>query len=428
MSGNRKRTGLLARLGALVRRPGPVRTDVDALVPDTSPGAPELVSAPASGKRPRRNRKREHVLLLAAAWLLPAGAALAAFGTPFLGSRAYDYLMSTGHFFVREVEVEGARRLGVDRVRDLAGIRPGTHVLAADTGEMAARLESHPWIAKATVARELPDRLRIRIDEHVPAAYVALDVLWIADRSGEPFAQVGTGDDLPLPIVTGLEPDAFLEPASAAVARADVRAAVNLARQYEEMGLAARWPLSEVRIEEGRKLVLVLSDSGTEAVLGAGPYRQKLYRLEWVLEKLHAEGKVAEYVLLDTVGPSLTGLDDGRVVVRADLAKSGEELAAEAGERAKKAAEARGALPFVGPPAPPAAVLGPSREAEGAPPVFDPAGILPDFAAPAAAGVEEGSGPAPVASGLRPAVRPEDAPEPFEESDEGTYLDAEGER
>ena len=346
------------------------------------------------------NRKRENPLLLMFAWLAPMIVALTAFGTPFLGARAYDYLMQTGHFFVREVVVEGHDHLDVAAVLELAGIEAGTHVLATDLEAMSDRLQANEWVARATVARELPDRLIVRIHEHRPAALVAVDgALMLVGNDGAPFAPVSPGMDLEaLPILSGLPFDAFADAAAAAVSRADVRAAVNLTRLYDAMGLSNRWPVGEVRLEAGRRMTLVLSRSGTEAVMGTGPYRQKLYRLEWILEKLHQDGKTADYVLLDGAGPSLADRDDGRVVVRADLKPSAEELAQAASERALRA-QARALPPMSGVlPGSPASPGEPRPEA-GSPSA--------EGDEPAAEDPEVGDGPGHgVSSGVRPAVGP----------------------
>jgi len=106
---------------------------------------------------------------------------------------------------------------------------------------------------------------------------------------------------------------------------------------------------------------LVLSRTGTEVALGKGPYREKLYRLEWVLEKLHQEGAVAEYLLLDGAIASNPDRDDGRVIVRADLAATPEELAEEAHRRAELQAQELA-----------------KPDADGAPQA-GPIGILPEF-------------------------------------------------
>ncbi len=374
---NRRRTGLLGVFAAGIeglrsRKPDPAQ--VWAPTPEPTLGDPPSEAPADPPTRRQSNRRRAGTLLVAAAWVLPAAAALGAFSTPFLGVRAYDYMMSTGHFLVREVLVEGEGHLSAEDVRALAGIDGGTHVLATDLEGLARRLEEHPWIAQAAAARELPDRLRIRIDEHVPTALVPRGELWLANGSGELFARAGPELEADLPIITGVPLEAWDDPAQAAMARADVRAALNLARLFEAMGMDGRWPIAEVRVDPARRLSLVLSGSGTEAVLGHGPYRQKLYRLEWVLEKLHHEGQQAEYVLLDGPGGGVVREDSGRVVVRADLAPTTEELAERAVDRRERAEAAR-------------------ASAEGA-------GAIEELV------VQDEAGPKPVSGGLSPAIGP----------------------
>ena len=190
---------------------------------------------------------------------------------------------------------------------------------------------------------------------------VVLDDLMLANADGVPFAVAEPQDDLDIPILTGLSPGAFDTEVSAASTRSDIRAAVNLARLYGSMGLANRWPIAEIRLTQRRKMHLVLSRTGTEVALGKGPYREKLYRLEWVLEKLHQEGAVAEYLLLDGAIASNPDRDDGRVIVRADLAATPEELAEEAHRRAELQAQELA-----------------KPDADGAPQA-GPIGILPEF-------------------------------------------------
>lgn len=340
MPRNRRRAGILGRVRTLLTSRS-VHNAVDDVVSvprgaEALPDPTEKASNTKSKSQPR-NARRENPVALLLAWMLPMAAALLAFTTPFVGARAYEYIMRSGHFYVREILVSGNHHLSADAVKDLAGIRPGTHVLAADLSAMEDALKTNPWVAAARVERELPDHLSVHIDEHVPAAYLALGDLMLVDNGGEPFAVADPWDDQELPIVTGIREDAFNDEATAAQGRADLRAAINLTRLYGSMGLAGRWGIGEVRVEAGRRLTLVLSGTGTEAVLGRGPYRQKLYRLEWVLEKLFDEGKTAEYVLLDGSDGQGPEGDDGRVVVAADLAPDPDAAAEQAARRAEAA-------------------------------------------------------------------------------------------
>lgn len=276
-----------------------------------------------------------------AAALAPLAAAAVAFATPTLGVRAYDYVMETGYFHVREVLVEGNDRLSNAEVLEAAGIRPGTHVLATDLGRMAARLRAHPWVSWAHVRRELPARLLVEIREERPVALLADGPLYLVNAAGELFAPLEPETDSKLPIITGLSAQVVVGVGPAGeVARGDLRAAVNVARLYRTMGLGGRWPLSEVRVIPGRGLGLVLSGSGTMARLGRGPYRPKLYRLEWVLEHLRQQGKEADYVLLDVEGHEG---EEPRVVVKAEVAPTQRDIAREAASHAVSASPATGA-------------------------------------------------------------------------------------
>jgi len=356
-AGNHKRQGRSLRERLLDWLPSRSADEVeDQPLAEPTERAPRIQRDPTGA-----NRRRENPLWVAVAWLLPMGAAVLAFSTPFLGIQMHDYLMQTGHFFVRSVVVEGNQRLGEDDLLALANIQAGTHLLSADLSDMEARLESHPWVARAVIQRDLPDKLMLSITEHRAVAYVVLDDLMLANADGVPFAVAEPQDDLDIPILTGLSPGAFDTEVSAASTRSDIRAAVNLARLYGSMGLANRWPIAEIRLTQRRKMHLVLSRTGTEVALGKGPYREKLYRLEWVLEKLHQEGAVAEYLLLDGAIASNPDRDDGRVIVRADLAATPEELAEEAHRRAELQAQELA-----------------KPDADGAPQA-GPIGILPEF-------------------------------------------------
>ena len=212
---NRRREGsalkrMATRVTAIFRRPSnsaslqgsqdkPKKTRTRRRVSQTNTGLLKTKS----------NRRRENPLLVLLLWRLPISAALMAFATPFLGARAYEYLMSTGHFMVRDVMVGGAHHLEQPEILQLAGIRPGTHVLATDLKAMARKIESHPWVANAMVERELPDRLIVSIDEHRPVAHIVLERMWLVNASGEPFSEATRGVTLPLPIITGVDGSAF---------------------------------------------------------------------------------------------------------------------------------------------------------------------------------------------------------------------------
>ncbi|MCA9518193.1 MAG: FtsQ-type POTRA domain-containing protein, partial [Myxococcales bacterium] len=244
---NRRKGTLPVSIGGLIAKP------LDALKRVRLPlgrGNKRVVRLSDRVRAPRRAAERddhgESAVLRARsgvgtllAWAIPVVIACAAFVTPFLGVRAYDYVMESDHFQVREILVDGNRHLTLPEVREAMGVEPGMHVLTADMDVLAERLRRHPWVSWAEVTRELPDRILVTLNEHEPAAYLAVGELYLVDRRGVVFASPTAADkDLTLPIITGVAPERVATEATRAELAPELAGAINVAEQYREMGLA----------------------------------------------------------------------------------------------------------------------------------------------------------------------------------------------
>jgi len=123
---------------------------------------------------------------------------------------------------LRHLEVVGTSSLTRGDVVRLAALTPSTNVLWFDAGAVERRLESDPWVARATVSRSLPGTIRISVVERAPTAMI---------RDGRGFTllaadgvELGTVDaDPALPeivLVPGSSPRGGSPPAQAGAARA----------------------------------------------------------------------------------------------------------------------------------------------------------------------------------------------------------------
>jgi cell division protein FtsQ len=153
--------------------------------------------------------------------LLVASGVIAAVGGAVWGAHAY--ITTSSRFAVAAVEIRGNARLSTDAVRGMLRVRAGDNVFAADLRAEATALEAEPWIRSAEVRRELPDRIVVELEERVAAAVVALDALYYADAQGVPFRRCDEDYAAELPLVTGLDRDAF---APGAAGPSTVRAAL----------------------------------------------------------------------------------------------------------------------------------------------------------------------------------------------------------
>lgn len=88
-------------------------------------------------------------------------------------------------FTVSRVDVVGNAHLTAQEVRDLAALPVAATLLRFPAEEMKKRLEANAWITSATVSRDFPDAVRIRVQERVPAALVDVgNGFWVVDEAG----------------------------------------------------------------------------------------------------------------------------------------------------------------------------------------------------------------------------------------------------
>ena len=98
-------------------------------------------------------------------------AAIAFIAAVLLGAAAVT-LTRSPYFAAHRIEVRGTSHVTRSEVLRIAGITPGTNVFTLDAGSAEARLERDPWIAQATVMKDLPSTLVIDVDERVAVAVV----------------------------------------------------------------------------------------------------------------------------------------------------------------------------------------------------------------------------------------------------------------
>ena len=117
----------------------------------------------------------------------------------------HDVITQCDYFKARSIVIEGEQRLTARQIAEMAHVKEKMNLFAINLTAVRKRLLSHPWIAEATVMREIPSRLIIRINEHVPLAIVDLGRKFLINEKGEIFKIWAVGDPAGLPLVSGLE-------------------------------------------------------------------------------------------------------------------------------------------------------------------------------------------------------------------------------
>jgi cell division protein FtsQ len=220
----------------------------------------------------------------------------------------YRVAASASLFQVHVIDVTGASRTSAEEIEGLtrrAVARTG--VWRADLSAISTELERLPGVRRAVVTRVLPDRLRVRVTERVPAAVVRTSsghFFWV-DEEGVALGEVKPADNVRSFFIRGWNEDGTEDARNENAER--VQKYLVIARDWNAMGLSER--VSEVNLIDLHDVRAQLSgnDSQIEVRLGG--------------QELGARLKVA----LDTLdqykqtprGSSITYLDlqTGRIVI-----------------------------------------------------------------------------------------------------------------
>jgi cell division protein FtsQ len=198
----------------------------------------------------------------------------------------YARAMSSERLKVAHVDVRGERFLSQGEVVQLLGPAVGENILALDLDALKAKLRASPWVADAIVRRTLPDTLKVDIRERVPLALAAVDRLYLMDGDGTLIDIYGPRTaTFDLPIVRGL-------PVSDGDARRDrAQRAGTLLRDLGALGAE----ISEVQVEDGGDLRVVLRGPGEVLRMGTPPFRKRFVTFLSLRKDLAERCPNAEY-------------------------------------------------------------------------------------------------------------------------------------
>ena len=181
----------------------------------------------------------------------------------------YRTASSASFFQVRRVDVSGTSRTSPEEVANIVRRAAGrTGVWRADLAGISSELERLPGIKTAVITRVLPDGLRVRISERVPAGVVrtaAGHFVWM-DQDAVTLRDMAPTDQIPPFFIRGWNEDGTAEARAENVER--MQKYLELTREWSAAGLADR--VSEVNLIDIRDIRAQLAgnDSQIEVRLG----------------------------------------------------------------------------------------------------------------------------------------------------------------
>jgi hypothetical protein len=104
--------------------------------------------------------------------------------------------MTAPEFSIRSIEILGDATQSRGWVTSQLGQFTDRNLLLLELDDVRARLRRHPWVAQVQVRKELPDRLRVTISEHLPrGVLVAMDEEFLVTADGLVFSRLKTAEE-----------------------------------------------------------------------------------------------------------------------------------------------------------------------------------------------------------------------------------------
>ena len=244
-----------------------------------------------TGQRVRHRLRRRLARALGAALRLGRVILLLAGAVAAVAAGA-QWLLTSPHFAVAVVEVQGTSRLSPAEVREAAAISPDENLFRLDSAEIVARLRQLGPVKRAEVIRSFPNRVTLVVEERVPFTLAQAGRLYWLDEDGVSLGPEPRAVTPRLPVITGIRPE---EIRNAGESAARARAAVSLIRSMLRTGSPLTREISEIYMSGPDGPVLYTVD-GVEVRLGTAEWEDRLGRLDGVLAQIRTLGEPVEYV------------------------------------------------------------------------------------------------------------------------------------
>ena len=189
-----------------------------------------------------------------------------------------DFIADNRYFAVRQIEVHGGDKVGGDEIVTIAGLRQGMNIWNVDAVAIENKIAKHPWVRRVLVRRDFPRRVVIEVEERTPKAIIGAGKLYYVDADGMVFKEVGSGENIKYPMLTGIRAETLMQGDPAV--RNRIREAVRL---IDLMALRSH-TLSEIHFEAPDRLVVYPTQFSVAWRLGWGDWEEKIARLERLLE------------------------------------------------------------------------------------------------------------------------------------------------
>lgn len=180
---------------------------------------------------------------------------------------------------LRRVLVGGSHILSPEEIVKASKVTAGTPIFAVNLNTVRENIDSMVYVKSVIIARDLPDILRIQVEEREPIAAIPQQPTIFVDDAGVALPPYPGNALFDVPLITGFGDPGDLKFGSV-VQNAQVLQAISLLRQAKALDMELYHIISEVHPVSGGESILYSSDAGVPILLGKDDEAKKLLMLE----------------------------------------------------------------------------------------------------------------------------------------------------
>lgn len=226
------------------------------------------------GKRPKGSER--FLLRVFIITLIPVTLA----GATFLFLSVYLFLKGASFLRLKEVKIEGNRRVSSSKILAITDLEDGPNILSLDIKALNHRLGQHPWIEKSMIKRELPDTIYIVIQERSPIALIHLGKLYYVDENGTIFDQAMGRDKPAYPVLTGIRREDLEK--GEKKAHLLLEKAIHMLKMTRDGRILPDQSISQIHLDRAVGLLVYTAKKGTEIRMGFDDFERKFQRLSQI--------------------------------------------------------------------------------------------------------------------------------------------------
>lgn len=193
----------------------------------------------------------------------------------------YTYILTSPYFYINRMEISGLKHLERETIDDFINIPPNTNIFTVSVDEIRRKVESHPWVKNASVSRQLPDVIEIRIEEYEPVALVEYDSgLYYVDREGTVFKRVDSMERIDFPIISISQKEKM----SKKEFENNIIEIVKFLERFSKLDKKLYEDISEINLDRNKLLNVFLSELKMQIVFHPDRIERELQNLVELLK------------------------------------------------------------------------------------------------------------------------------------------------